>query len=180
MSRNDGPLAWASIDFLSCLLLVVLALIAPPPEPLSPSVEQEGVYLLVATWPRAINYDVDVYVQDPQGQILFFANDDTGAMHLSRDDLGSFNDTAGNEERVTFRATLPGEYVIGIHAYRGRGPVNVKVVLHKLRGHDSIVLQRTLRLRSQGDQKTFARFTLNAAGDVTGTSQLPKDLVGTA
>ena len=180
MRRNDGPLAWASIDFLSCLLLVVLALVAPPPEPQSPSVEQEGVYLLVATWPKGLNYDVDVYVQDPSGQILFFANDDTGAMHLSRDDLGSFNDTAGNEERVTFRSVVPGEYVIALHAYRGRGPVPVKVTLHKLRGHDGKVLSRTLRLRGQGDELTFTRFTLDKAGRVVSLSSLPKQLADVA
>ena len=180
MRRNEGPLAFSAIDFLSCLLLVVLALIAPPPEPQSPSVEQEGVYLLIATWPKALDYDVDVYVQDPAGRIVFFANPDLAGIHLARDDLGAFNDTAGNEERVTFRAVEQGEYVVTIHAYKTRGPVSVKVVLHKLRGHDGKVLERTVRLRGEGDELTFTRFTVDKDGLVVGLSDLPKTLADVA
>ena len=175
-----GLLATGAIDFLLQLVIVVVLQLAPPPEPQSPSVEQEGVYLLVATWPKGLNHDVDVHVQAPSGVVVFFMNPDSAGMHLSRDDRGLVDDTAGNEERVTFRATQQGEYVVNLHAYDGRGPVGVEVALYKLKGHDGTVLKRTMRLRGRGDELTFTRFTLDAQGRVSGLSSLPKQLADVA
>ena len=171
-------LAWASIDTLCCLLLVILVLIAPPAEP--PSVEQEGVYLLIVTWPNGQLEDVDTYVQVPDGEILYFANRNAGLAHLNRDDLGQTNDgnVTTNEERVVFRGTQPGEYIVNTHLYAGFRSTRVKLQLVKLRGADKVELVETVTLKRQGQEETAFRFTLNAAGDITGTSRLPRLLVG--
>ena len=60
--------AFAAIDFLSCLLVVfvTVSLLSRPPE-----VKTFGTYAVVASWPPG-DGDVDLYVRDPDGNLLEF------------------------------------------------------------------------------------------------------------
>ena len=55
-------------------------------------VDPPDIALLIINWPDASNYDVDVWVKDPSGQILSFTNKTIPGMHLEKDDLGESND----------------------------------------------------------------------------------------
>jgi hypothetical protein len=187
---ESSPLAWAAIDFLCCLLLVVYTLIAPPHHPTS--VETLGAYAIEVTWPASRDDDIDTWVEDPAGNVVSFTNRDAGLMHLDHDDLGQSSDrlrygttiavVRHNEERVVVRGVLPGEMTVNVHAYRmaALGPCPVTVRLWRLRGEDVLLLRRSLTLAYTGEQETAFRFTLDRSGTLRGHNTLSKDLVGTS
>jgi hypothetical protein len=187
---NDSPLAWVAIDFLCCLLLVVYTLIATPAK--TPSIDTFGQYAVEVAWPAAQNDDVDTYVQDPAGNLAWFADSDVGLMHLEHDDLGRSSDVLANgrdvavvndnEERVVLRGVIPGEVTVNVHAYQkvADGPVPVRVAVYRLRGADRALLRRTVRLAYQGQERTVFRFTLDWAGRLVDHNELEKPLVSAA
>jgi hypothetical protein len=185
---SDSPLAWVAIDFLCCLLLVVYTLIGTPEK--AASIDTFGQYAVEVAWPAGQVDDVDTYVQDPAGNLAWFADSDVGLMHLEHDDLGKSSDRLqhgdavavvnDNEERVVLRGAIPGEVTVNVHAYRkaADGPVPVRVALYRLRGDDRTLLRRTVRLRYQGEELTAFRFTLDSAGTLVDHNELSKPLVG--
>ena len=90
-------------------------------------IEVKAEFLITVFWPDNLEDDVDIYVEDPIGNLVWFKSREPGLMHLDRDDLGKKNDeivtAAGtilfpeNREIVTLRGVIPGEYIINIHMY---------------------------------------------------------------
>ena len=180
MKTDDGPLAWAAIDCLCCLLLVVYVLIAPvAKKKADPTVATPGLIAVAIEWPSGDD-DVDLYVRDPLGNIVWFGATSGGLMHLEHDDLGLYNDQVAsrtvtrNGERVVLRGVTPGEYVANAHMYRKgtRGETPVRAELWRLMGDDTLVKEATVMLRDYGDQGTEFRFTVDARGRVTETNRL--------
>lgn len=182
MRRSDGALAWAAIDLLSCLLLVVYTLIAPPPKPAS-AIRTQGTWAVTLTWPHDRYDDLDLYVQMPDGRIVFFANKDAGGAQLEHDDLGTPDTGYGarpNYERVVIRGPVDGEIVVNVHVY-SRSDAGTRipctVTLWDLQGRDRIVRRQRLEMGGMGDEQTAFRAELTPAG-ARGFSRLPKQLVG--
>src|SRR5690242_17373239 len=84
--------AFAAIDFLSCLLVVFVA-VAVTSAP--PRVKTYGAYAIVITWPAGKN-DVDLYLRDPQGAVSYFGRPQVDQMQLEHDDLGTRGTNYGN------------------------------------------------------------------------------------
>lgn len=152
----------------------------------------DGLYAVVMTWPDGSNDDVDLYVKDPLDNIAFFQNRSVGLMHLEKDDLGSRGDSvttaAGtvkndkNEERIIISGAVAGEYVVNAQMYSKHdpGPTPVTIKLYRLTGDDTEIRKAEHVMRADGDEFTGFRFTLDAAGDVTGYNELQRSLVGPA
>lgn len=150
-------------------------------------------YLITVSWPIDSDHDVDTYVEDPSGAIVYFRRREAGLVHLDRDDQGQrgdfFDTPAGpvsydeNREIVTLRGTMAGEYTLNVHMYRRATahaelcPVSVQI--DKLTPY-STVLRKTVELGPSGDEKTVTRFTLDENGVVTSMNDLPKAFVGAA
>lgn len=68
-----------------------------------------------------------------------------------------------------------------MHAYQkvSPGPVPVTVALYRLRGEDAKLLERRLRLRTDGQEVTAFRFTIDANGELSGHNRLSKRFLGT-
>lgn len=175
------------VDFLLGILLMQQAILALSTiQTQKPHVPTYGQYAVEIQWPLNQD-DVDLYVQDPKGEIVYFAAADAGLMHLEHDDLGSnttgYDKLPFNYERVILRGTIPGEYTVNVHMYYEEHPgtsSKVKVTLWSLQGQDKIVKQTTVTLRNKGDEHTAFRFEMNGAGQVTGTNDLQKKLVNSA
>src|SRR4051812_9610838 len=172
--------AFAAIDFLSCLLVVfvAVALTSRPPQ-----VKTYGAYAVVVTWPKG-NNDVDVFVRNPEGAIAYFAKPQVEQMQLEHDDLGtamtSYAHSKENQERVVLRTATPGQWVANVFLYtrnEGSAPIPVAVALWDLRNEDRLIHTATRRLTRYGDERTAFRFTLGQSGNVSGISQLPLSLV---
>ena len=151
-------------------------------------IEVKAEFLITVMWPDDLEDDVDTYVEDPVGNLVWFRSREPGLMHLDRDDLGKRNDevttAAGtilfpeNREIVTLRGVIPGEYTINIHMYFkvGQEPVPVTIQIDKINPY-SVVLRETIELKNKGDEVTVARFSVKSNGDVINVNKLPKKLV---
>ncbi len=183
--KDNGALAWAAIDLVTCLLLVVYTLIAPPPKPWKPvRIETIGTYAVVLSWNKKSDSDVDLYVGDPEGHVVFFNNTSAGLMNLEHDDIPVVSETLGtksfgNHERVVIRGSVTGEYTVNAHLYMDNDlhPITITIQLWKLRGEDQMIKSTTVTLSGTGDEKTAFRFTVNAAGNVTSYNDLQKHFV---
>jgi uncharacterized protein YfaP (DUF2135 family) len=76
--------AFAAIDFLSCLLVVfvAVALTSRPPQ-----VKTYGAYAVVITWPKG-DHDVDLFVRNPDGAISYFRKAQVDQMQLEHTTWG--------------------------------------------------------------------------------------------
>lgn len=152
--------------------------------------ESKGSYIVTVTWPQEFNDDIDTYVQDSEGQLVFFGSREAGLMHLDRDDLGHSNDKVQtqfgvieykeNREVVTIRGTSPGEYCVNIHAYRRNSedtrPVEVTVQLDKVTPSYMPVVQKKVVISQSGEEKTLFRFKVDAKENVVSLNYDAKSL----
>lgn len=168
------------------MFLVAFMLINPVSD--DAKVDPKAEFLITATWPDNHPDDMDLYVQDPQGGLVWYKGREAGLMHLDRDDRGNFRDTITvdgvriqnplNQETVSMRGWLPGEYIVNVHQYLAttageKVPVSVKV--EKLNPTVTLVFYETLDVTEQKDI-TFVRFLVGADGTVTNTTADPKPL----
>ena len=196
MRNRPGVPGLAFVDFLANLLLVftvlfIISFVLIRPKNAPPALRTPGIYAVVITWPGTVNDDVDLYVRDPQQNVVYFANPTAGLLHLEHDDLGkpSAKTSTGrvvrppqNIERCVLRGVESGEFVANVQLYRdgAPGPVHVHVALWKLIGSDHPVATSSVVLRHEGDERTAFRFTVTAAGGVTNINRLPAKLVAAA
>ena len=184
----------AFLDVLFNTLLCFAALFAMSFILINPSkkdnnVVEKGEFVIVMTWPKEMDNDVDIYVEDPEGNLVAFMRREEGLMHLDRDDLGQRNDTVQtqfgeieydeNREIVTLRGIIPGEYVINVHMYMKREEsllTPVTIQLDKINPYSTVMIKR-VTLGDSGEEKTAFRFTLNNDGDVVEINELQKTLV---
>ncbi|MEM3097526.1 MAG: hypothetical protein QXU32_02255 [Nitrososphaerales archaeon] len=181
----------AAFDLLVCLLMIftILAITQKPNDKKTVKIETMGMIAIQIHWPDGSYDDVDLYVRDPAGRIVYFLTKDVGLMHLENDDLGqgvTGYDPSGVKvtkrgERVIIRGAIPGEYVVNVHMYNksNRSPelTPVTAQLWRLRGSDKMVLKRQTYLRGDGDEKTVFRFTLDKEGNISNINYLPAQLV---
>lgn len=145
-----------------------------------PTIETAGKYAVIVTWPDKNRDDVDTYVRDPDGKIVYFNMREPGFMHLERDDRGEIGDVVNgvkveqNVERVVFREVVTGEYAVVVHMYAKRiqEPTAVDIVLVKLKPHEEIVKRQRV-LAKNGDEQTAFRFTIGPDGSIASTTDLP-------
>lgn len=191
MKRSSSNLSF--IDFLFNLLLVfvslfVLSFLLINPTKNEKTIDPTGQYVIIMTWPDEFQDDIDLWVEDPQRNIVCWNRRESGLMHLDRDDLGKSNDyvktregkveVKQNQEIVTLRGVIPGEYTVNAHMYRKTSKTNapVSIKVFKIKPYKS-VMERTIEIQMDDQEITFGRFTLDADGKVLSTNELPKGMV---
>jgi hypothetical protein len=134
--------------------------------------------MITAQWPDGHQDDIDLIVEDGEGNLVWFDAREAGLMHLDRDDRGWLGDAitvAGkkienplNQETVTIRGIAAGEYVVNLLHYKAEAgrPVPVKVKVEKLNPTVKIIFAGTNTLSGAGDEQTAIRFRLSATGEV--------------
>ncbi len=174
---------------LGFTFLFLVAIMFMNPEAKSGIIDPKAEYILTITWEDNSPDDVDVWVEDPEGQIIWFRAPEAGLLHLDRDDRGLVNDTITingeelqnplNQEVVTLRGVVKGEYVVNLHYYASETgkPVDVNVRLAKVNPKLEIVYYGTVNLEKRGDEKTAVRFSIGRDGEIFGINFLPKSLV---
>ena len=174
---------------LGFTFLFLVAIMFMNPEAKSGIIDPKAEYIITITWEDDSPDDVDTWVEDPEGQILWFRTPEAGLLHLDRDDRGLVNDTitiAGeevqnplNQEVVTLRGVVKGEYIVNLHYYASETgtPIDVNVRLVKVNPKLEVVYYGTVNLEKRGDEKTAVRFKIGGDGDVYGINFLPKKLV---
>ena len=145
-------------------------------------------FIITLTWPDNQPDDLDIWVEDPHGEILSYLQREAGWLHLDRDDRGSLNDTIEingekilhpiNQEVVTMRGIISGEYVVNVYYYESvtRGPVSATVQIDKINPELETVFFERVVLERQDVEKTVVRFRVSDRGEVVGVDRRPKRL----
>jgi hypothetical protein len=171
--------------------LFFIALLIIDPEASDGKVESKAEFIITVDWPDNHPDDIDTFVQDPQGQIVWFRRREADFMLLDRDDRGGINDfvvvngvkvpTSTRQELITIRGIIAGEYTVNVYhfaAVTGQ-PVPVTVMVQKINPKVTIVAKETIDLRQGGDEQTAVRFTLDAKGEVTETNRIQRSILQT-
>ena len=172
--------------------LFVLSVLFMNPEAKNGIIDPKAEYIITVTWPDNDPNDIDTYVEDPAGQLVYFQNKEAGLIHLDRDDRGNLNDTLEingkvfvnplNQEVTTIRGVIPGEYVVNVHYYatENNKPVPVTVRVDKINPRLQVLYYDTLTLEHKDDEKTALRFTILPDGSLGEVNHLQKSLVSKA
>ena len=190
--RRSVELGFTDLLFnalLGFVVMFVIAFLMINPVAKTGSVDNKAEFLVTLTWPDGRREDVDLYVADPEGRLVWFRAREAGLMHLDRDDLGLGNDVievAGkkvvnpvNQEIVSIRGIASGEYIVNLHLYRDdRGkPVPVKVKVEKLNPKVELVYYGDVTLKRRGEEQTAVRFSVSPDGKVKDVNRLAKAIV---
>ena len=174
---------------LGFTFLFLVAIMFMNPEAKSGIIDPKAEYIVTVTWEDNSPDDVDTWVEDPDGQVIWFRNPEAGLLHLDRDDRGLINDTITvngeelqnplNQEVVTLRGVVKGEYVVNLHYYatETERPVDVNVRLVKVNPKLEIKYYGIVTLDHKGDERTAVRFNIGRDGDITDINFLPKSIV---
>ncbi len=167
---------------LSFAVLLIYALIQIQPPAKKSEIERKAEFLIILEWDERSVADIDLWVMDPQNNIVWFRQKTGGFLHLDKDDLGQRNDKIMidgevkiiylNREVVTIRGIVPGEYITNVHAYRKskESPVNGYVRLLKLNPYVEYVTEH-FTLKNMGDEITVFRFYVDKDGYVSDINQ---------
>ncbi len=174
---------------LGFTFLFLVAIMFMNPDAKSGIIDPKAEYILTVTWEDNSPDDIDTWVEDPDGRIIWFRSPEAGLLHLDRDDRGLLNDTITvngeelqnplNQEVVTIRGVVRGEYVVNLHYYASvtKKAVDVNVRLVKVNPALEVIYYGTINLGEAGDEKTVLRFHIGADGKVYDINFLPKKLV---
>ena len=193
MRRRSGVgVAFTDLLFnalLGFVVMFVLAFLLINPIARTGAIDSKAEFLITLSWPDGRAEDVDLYVEDPAANLVWFRQREAGLMHLDRDDLGQRNDFVEvasrrivnplNQEVVSVRGVIPGEFVVNVHLYRAAGgePVPATVKVEKLNPAVDLVFYGSVNLSEQGEERTAVRFTVGADGRVRDVNQLAKHIV---
>jgi len=174
---------------LGFTFLFLVAIMFMNPEAKTGIIDPKAEYILTVTWEDNNPDDIDAWVEDPEGQTIWFRNPEAGLLHLDRDDRGLVNDTISingeeiqnplNQEVVTIRGVVKGEYIVNLHYYASetKKPVDVKVRLVKVNPALEVIYYGVVTLEKAGDEKTVLRFNIGRDGQISGINFLPKNIV---
>jgi hypothetical protein len=206
MNRDRYKTSIAFIDLLfnitiGLAMLFIIAFLLINPIAKKGDIIVNAEFIITMSWPKDSKDDIDLYVMDPAGNIVYFRDKDNGLMHLDRDDLGDKNDQIStdsgiisfnlNEEHLTIRGIVPGEYIVNAHWYskatysfkNSEGneytpndeiPVTIKV--EKLNPY-KVIFVDTKTFSKAGEEQTYLRFYVDTDGKVTKKNKLAKALV---
>jgi hypothetical protein len=173
---------------LGFTFLFLVSVMFMNPEARKGRVNLKAEYIISVTWADQLADDIDLWVQDPIGETVSYLRKDAGWLHLDRDDRGEVNDTVIidgrevvypiNQEVVTIRGIIPGEYIVNLYYYKAAqpGPVEALIKVEKVNPTLQTVYVRKVQMAQQDDEQTIVRFTLDGIGKITEINELPKRL----
>jgi hypothetical protein len=165
------------------VLLILAFMMIKPVTPVT--VKPPAEIMIVMDWPPDINDDVDLWVQDSLGNIVWYSSREGGFMTLDRDDLGHQTDELKsghkvniNREVVYIRGLIPGEYTVNIFMYSKRDsrPNPVKIEVIKVDPHQ-VYHSETIVMTEGSQEITAIRFTIDDKGKLLEKSKLHKSIV---
>ena len=168
-----------------------IALLAISPEAKDGKIDSKAEFIITMDWPDNHPDDLDLFVQDPIGNIAWYRHREAGFLVLDRDDRGGDNDfilingrklpSPIREEIVTVRGIVPGEYTVNISHFQATTgqPVEATVKVQKLNPTAQVVFDDKVTVDHAGDEKTALRFKIDAEGKVVDVQRRQKSLLET-
>ena len=174
---------------LGFTFLFLVAILFMNPVSKSGIVSPKAEYIVTVNWPDNNPDDIDIWVEDPVGNLIWFRNREAGLVHLDRDDRGIVNDqiemngqtveTSLNQEVVTIRGRVTGEYVINLHYYESKTnlPVKASVEVAKINPAVEIIYYGETVLKEKGVEETAVRFSIADDGSVNNVNRNKKSII---
>ncbi|WP_342728184.1 hypothetical protein AAFG07_16470 [Bradyrhizobium sp. B097] len=171
--------------------LFFLALLSVSPDSKEGKIDSKAEFIITMDWPDNHPDDLDLFVQDPAGNIAWYRHREAGFLTLDRDDRGGANDfivvngkkiaSPIREEIVTLRGIVAGEYTVNVSHFQATTgePVQANVKVQKLNPTAQVIFDDKLTVTHTGDEKTAVRFRIDAEGKVINVDQRPKSLLET-
>lgn len=169
------------------MFFISFALIQKPVD--EGNIESKAEFIISVEWEDYHPDDVDLIVEDPQGNIVYFQNKEDGLMHLDRDDRGTLADrliidgvnveNPANQEIITIRGIMAGEYIVNLLHYKANFvvPLKTKVKIEKINPRLEVVYFGDHFLTKTGDELTAVRFFLDEKGNVQDLNFIEKLLI---
>lgn len=169
---------------LGFTFLFLVAVMFINPQARKGRVDLKAEYIISVTWPDQLADDIDLWVQDPLGETVSYLRKDAGWLHLDRDDRGEINDTILidgeevtypiNQEVVTIRGIIPGEYIVNLYYYTSAQPqpVEALVKVEKVNPTLQTVFVKKVAMQQQDQETTVVRFHLDGEGNLSDISDL--------
>ena len=145
------------------------------------NIYMKAEYIITVDWKDSLPDDIDLWVKDPNGEIVSYLKKDAGWLHLDRDDQGIVNDKVIidgketiypiNREVVTLRGIIPGNYTVNLYMYDNKSlePVNAKITIEKVNPTLKLVFFDNVILKSKDTELTVGKFRLDSSGNFTHT-----------
>ena len=191
MKNRKFDFRTAYIDLLinlltgTVVLFILTTLLIAPITKNSDGIKKNADYVITLEWPNELDCDVDLWVRDPQNNIVSYRFLEAGLMYFERDDMGkrrSVYEIDGkevvidpdNKEFVTLRGTFPGEYIINLHVYscldseKNLGlqqgtlmEIPVKIEIIRINPSYIVVKHIEMKMNSVWQEKTAIRFVMD-------------------
>jgi len=193
MKNKKFDFRTAYIDILIALLMGTVVIFMLTTLLIAPIVQQnEGIrknadYVITMEWPVGVDCDLDLWVRDPQNNVVSYRFMEAGLMYFERDDMGKRRSVyqldnkeividPDNKEYVTFRGTFSGEYIVNVHVYscietegtgsKGMGQgsmIDVPVTIEVVRINPKYMVVKTIEMKmdSVWQEKTATRFVMD-------------------
>ena len=184
-----GVMLFKALQVISLMFFIVL--LAVSPESKDGKIDSKAEFIITMDWPDNHPDDLDLFVQDPVGNIVWYRHREAGFLTLDRDDRGGNNDfvvvngrkiaSPIREEIVTVRGIVAGEYTVNVSHFQATTaqPVEATVKVQKLNPTAQVIFDDKLTLDHTGEEKTALRFSLDAEGKVTDVQHRQKSLIET-
>jgi len=168
-----------------------IALLSISPDAKDGKIDSKAEFIITMDWPDDHPDDLDLFVQDPVGNIAWYRHREAGFLTLDRDDRGGANDfivvngrkipSPIREEIVTVRGIVPGEYTVNLSHFQATTgqPVAATVKVQKLNPTAQVIFDDKVTVDHTGDEKTALRFKVDAEGKVVDVHRRPKSLLET-
>lgn len=189
---NTGFLDLLFNGWLIYVMLFVVSFMLIVPERDQANIKTKAEFVITLTWDDASTDDIDIWVEDPTGALICYKHKEAGLTHLDRDDLGTSTDKVTlpsgkiveykhNQEIVTIRGFMPGEWVINIHMYnkRDKKPVGVEVRMLKLNPTIKEIFMYKCEMSTRWEEITVARIQMSADGEILSMNNVYKKLIKT-
>jgi hypothetical protein len=169
--------------------LFFLALLVINPEAKQGKIDSKADFIITMSWPDSHPDDIDLYAEDPLGNIVWYHVREAGFMVLDRDDRGGLNNSIVvdgkrmsspiRQETVSIRGIVAGEYTVNVNHYLATtsAPVPVAVKVEKINPTVEVVHYDTLVLDHAGQERTAVRFRVADSGKVVDVNHQDKSLI---
>ena len=173
---------------LGFTLLFFISIIFMNPIARLGNINYKAEYIITVSWPEDQPDDIDLWVQDPYQETVSYLRKEAGWLNLDRDDRGDLNDTVMingkkvvhpiNQEVVTIRGIISGEYIVNLHYYESqtKKPVKAVIKIEKVNPVLRLVYIDQQELQKVDDEKTVLRFELDGNGEIIAMNQISKIL----
>jgi hypothetical protein len=168
--------------------LFLIAVMFMNPDSKHGLIEAKAEYIIALNWADNDPNDIDIWVEDPAGNVVWFKNREAGLVHLDRDDRGNTNDFIKfdnhqvsnplNQELVSIRGIVPGEYVVNLHYYESVSnmPVEVTVKVSRVNPTFEVAYYGKILLEEKGVEKTALRFNISNKGEIESINHIKKSI----